>query len=85
MPVVEDQWPEELWKAVREAKGGADEGPAPLTEIGNDNPQPEWDLTSLYGDMGSVKSEDSRPASLRTLPPYMGDYEAKSEVRAIPS
>ena len=72
---------------MREAKGGGDEGPAPLIEIENDNPQPEWDLTSLYGDMGLVKSEDSRPASLRTLPTlphYMGEYEAKSEVRAIP-
>ena len=35
--------------------------------------------------MGSVKSKDSRAASLKTLPPYMGEYEAKSEVRAIPS
>ncbi len=32
-----------------------------------------------------VKSEDSRPASLKTLPPYLGEYEAKSEIRALPS
>ena len=41
------------------------------------------DLTSLYGDAGSVRSEDSRPVSLRTLPPYLGEYEAKSEVKAL--
>ena len=43
------------------------------------------DLTSLYGDAGSIRSEDSRPASLRTLSPYLGEYEAKSEIRALPS
>ena len=76
---------EELWKAVRQAKGEDDGKPAPFTEVGNDNPLPDMDLTSLYGDAGSIRSEDSRPASLRTLPPYLGEYEARTEIRALPS
>ena len=40
VPVVEAQWPEELWKAVREHKGVDEEVWAPLTEIGNDHSQP---------------------------------------------
>ena len=52
VPIVEGQWPEELWKAVREHKGVGEGVSAPLTEIGNDISQPDMDLTSLYGDMG---------------------------------
>ena len=43
------------------------------------------DQTSYFGDQGSVKSIESISRSLRTLPPYMGEYEAKSDIMAVPS
>lgn len=30
--------------------------------------------------MGSEKSEDSKPNTLKTLPSYLGEYEARSDV-----
>ena len=43
------------------------------------------DQSSYFGDQGSVKSVESISRSLRTLPPYMGEYEAKSDIMAVPS
>ena len=42
------------------------------------------DHSSYFGDQGSVKSVESISRSLRTLPPYMGEYEANS-IMAVPS
>lgn len=38
---------------------------------------------SYWGDQGVEMSLDSRPKPLRTLPSYMGEYEAKSNVMAF--
>ena len=43
------------------------------------------DHSSYFGDQGFVKSVESISRSLRTLPPYMGEYEAKSDIMAVPS
>ncbi|MCO5581225.1 hypothetical protein L7F22_035103 [Adiantum nelumboides] len=59
VPIVEEQWPREMWKAVREAKGDDDEKPAPLTEMGNDGPQPEMDhlCSAVIFDCASYSSK----------------------------
>ncbi|MCO5593983.1 hypothetical protein L7F22_048002 [Adiantum nelumboides] len=56
----------------------------PIKEFENGT-RVEFDMQSYWGDKGSLKSLDSQPNSLKTLPSYMGEYEARSKIRAIPS
>ena len=43
------------------------------------------DQGSLYGAMGLVKSESSADETLVELPPFLGDHEANSEIKRLPS
>ena len=43
------------------------------------------DQHSYYGDAETEMSIESEKNSLNTLPSYLGEYEARSEVRAMPS
>ena len=51
-------------------------------EAGSQN---NMDQSSYFGDQGSVKSIESISRSLRTLPPYMGEDEEKSDIMVVPS
>lgn len=57
----------------------------PLEEIDFDHKTLELEIRSEYGDVGSEKSKDSKAETLRTLTSYLGEYEAKSDLRKLPS
>ena len=50
-----------------------------------EKPPLHFDLTSLYGDMGSQHSQPSKDAELKELPQYTREHENKSKVMVIPS
>ncbi|MCO5566310.1 hypothetical protein L7F22_019987 [Adiantum nelumboides] len=86
VPIVEEHWPEELWKAVRNAQHREDDvRSAPFPEIALDRPPMDVDLQSFYGEAGSEASGDSRPETIRALPSFIGDYEAKSDIYRVPT
>ena len=86
VPEVDEEWANQLWKAVKHAhlEIHASEKP-PLEEIDFDQKTLELELRSEYGDAGSEKSEESKADTFKTLPSYQGSYEAKSDVRKLPS
>ena len=43
------------------------------------------DMQSFYGDDGSTVSEDSRPDTLKAMPSFIGDYEARSDIYRVPT
>ena len=57
----------------------------PIEEIDFDQKTLELELRSEYGDAGSEKSEDSKAETLKTLPSYQGDYEARSDIKRLPT
>ena len=87
IPEVDEKWGNKLWEAVnqtREKQNNKMETP-PLDEIDFDQHTLAMDLRSEYGDKGSEISQESKADTLKTLPSYLGDYEAKSETKKIPS
>ena len=42
-------------------------------------------MRSKYGGVGSEASQESKAESFKTLPSYLGEYEANSEVRKLPT
>ena len=56
-----------------------------LEEIDFDQKTLETKIRSEYGNAGSESSKSSKANTQKTLPSYQGDYEARSEVRKIPS
>lgn len=87
IPEVDESWGNKLWEAVnqtREKQNDKMETP-PLDEIDFDQHTLAMDLRSEYGDKGSEISQESKADTLKTLPSYLGDYEAKSETKKIPS
>ena len=85
-PEVDEEWGNQLWEAVKHTQPGAHslEEP-PLEEIDFDQKTLELELRSEYGDAGSEKSEDSKAETLKTLPSYQGDYEARSDIKRLPT
>ena len=84
---MEENWGNKLWEAVKRTQGrdeGQNEKP-PLEEIDFDQKTLEIEIRSEYGDAGSESSQSSKANTLKNLPSYQGDYEARSEVRKIPS
>ncbi|MCO5561039.1 hypothetical protein L7F22_014660 [Adiantum nelumboides] len=86
VPEVEEPWPHSLWETIRNRK---DESVilqlAPILEINLDNEFYPGDIQSLYGDAGTEVSMESKPQSLKTLPSFIDEHEAKSEMRIVPS
>ena len=86
VPEVNEEWANQLWEAVKHTQPGAHSlAEPPIDEIDFDQKTLELELRSEYGDAGSEKSEDSKAETLKTLPSYQGDYEAKSDIRKLPS
>ena len=57
---VRDSWPEILWNQVQNAKHGSKTfDSAPFDELDVKKPPLHFDLTLLYGDMGSQQSQQS--------------------------
>jgi hypothetical protein len=86
VPEVDEEWANQLWEAVKHTQLGAHsrEEP-PLDKIDFDQKTLELELRSEYGDAGSEKSEDSKAETLKTLPSYQGDYEARSDIKRLPT
>ncbi|MCO5588534.1 hypothetical protein L7F22_042491 [Adiantum nelumboides] len=86
IPEVEEPWPQSLWETIRNRKdGSATWQSAPILEIVLDNEFYPDDIESLYGDVGTKVSMDSKPQSLKTLPSFIGEHKAKSEIKIVPS
>ncbi|MCO5564867.1 hypothetical protein L7F22_018535 [Adiantum nelumboides] len=83
---IEEPWPNEWWETIRSAKdGSATFQSAPIVEVNTGHELYQGDIQSLYGDAGIGVSIESKPESLKTLPSYIGEHEAKSETRVVPS
>ncbi|MCO5551829.1 hypothetical protein L7F22_005332 [Adiantum nelumboides] len=86
VPEVEEPWPQSLWENIRNKKDeSATLQSAPIPEIVLNNEFYPGNIQSLYGDAGIEISMDSKPQSLKTLPSFIGEREAKSEIRIVPS
>ena len=76
---MEENWVNKLWEAVKRTQGrdeGQNEKP-PLEEIDFDQKTLEIETRSEYGDAGSESSQSSKANTLKNLPSYQGDYEAR--------
>ncbi|MCO5587134.1 hypothetical protein L7F22_041081 [Adiantum nelumboides] len=86
IPEVEKPWPQSLWETIRNRKDrSATLQSAPIPKVVLNNEFYPGDIQSLYGNVGTEVSMDSKPPSLKTLPSFIGDHEAKSEIRIVPS
>ncbi|MDM1593481.1 hypothetical protein, partial [Escherichia coli] len=88
IPSLDEELATQLWEEVREKlKGKSEDEKPPFSAIA---PSSDWDdkddlelpPNSDWEGEVDMASEDS---VLRTLPEYMGEYEAKSEVNPIPT
>ena len=84
---VDEDWGNKLWDAIKQTqdKTKSKKGKPPLDETDFDQKTLELEMRSKYGDVGSKKSQESKAATLKTLPPYMGEYKAKSDIKKLPS
>ena len=55
----------------------------PIEEIDLEQKTLELEMRSKYGGMGLEVSQGSKVDSFKTLPSYLGEYEANSEVRKL--
>ena len=76
-----------MGEAVKRTQGRDEEQnkKPPLEATNFDQKTLEIKIRSEYGDAGSESSASSKTNTLKTFPSYQGDYEARSEVRKIPS
>ena len=81
-----EEWVKMLWEEVRRVKmGNEPNAKAPFTELDLDRNQADLEDVSRYGDLGSKKSEKRESTSTKTLPSFVGSYEAKSEIKRVPT
>ena len=86
VPEVEDALVDGLWEELKRRKLEAQENkPPPLEEIDFDQKTLVLELRSKFADAASEKTVESDKGTLKTLPSFKGDYEAKSEIKRIPS
>ncbi|MCO5583996.1 hypothetical protein L7F22_037914 [Adiantum nelumboides] len=86
VPEAEEPWPQSLWEIIKNRKDeSATLQSVPIPEVVLNNKFYPSDIQSLYGDAGTEISMDSKPEFLKTLPSFIGEHEAKSEIRIVPS
>ena len=87
IPEVDENWGNKLWEAVKTTHGeqGSETTKPPIEEIDFDQKTLELEIRSEYGGDESKTSLESKAKTLKTLPSYLGEYEAKSEVRKLPT
>ena len=77
---------EKLWNRVEQAKQGSNTfASAPMEEIYEDPNQCRYGTNSICGYIGLVESQESIDEDLNEMPQYLGEHEAKSEIRVLPS
>ena len=73
---VKDNSPKNLWDGVQNAKHGSKTfDSAPFDQLDVENPLLHFDLTSLYGDIGSQHSQHSEDTELKELPKYTAEQK----------
>ena len=86
IPEAKGNWRENLWSMVEKAKQGSNIfDSAPIEEVHIDPNPLDFDENSIYGYIGSVKSQESQHKFLKELPQYLGEHEARSEIKVLPS
>ena len=86
VPDILEEWPNKLWSMVEQANQGSHTfASAPMEEIYADPNQYKVDTNSIFGYIGSAKSHKSIDEDLKELPQYLGEHEAKSKIRVLPS
>ncbi|MCO5564606.1 hypothetical protein L7F22_018271 [Adiantum nelumboides] len=86
IPEIDEPWPNGLWEAIKSAKdGNVTFQSAPIIEVNTGHEVYQGDNQSLYGDAGTEVSIESKPESLKTLPSYIREHEAKSKTSVVPS
>ena len=85
VPEVRDDWPNQLWEAIRNAKDGSlTLKSVPLETVFEHPIMVEQNPESLYEDAGSEKLEGSKASSLKTIPSFLGESEHNSIIRKLP-
>ena len=75
-----------LWEELKQRKLEAQKDkPPPLEEIDFDHKTLVLELRSKLVNAAFEKTMESARGTLRTLPSFQGDYEAKSKTKKIPS
>ena len=87
IPEVDEDWGNKLWDAIKTTQGlkGSDYTKPPIDELEFDRNTLEMGARSDYGDQASEASQESKAETLKTLPSYLGSYEAKSEIKKFPN
>ena len=83
---ITKKWPKKLWSMVEQAKQGSNTfSSAPMEEIYADPNKYEFDADSICGYIGSMESQESLDEDLKKMPQYLGEHEAKSKIKMLPS
>ena len=86
VPIVEDELVNGLWEELKQRKLEAQKDKPPcLEEIDFDQKTLVLELRSKLADAAFEKTMESTRGTLRMLPSFQGDYEAKSKTKKIPS
>ena len=80
-----EQWVQNLWREIRETKlKEILEEKAPIKELDLDKSQLNIEVESRYADCGSEESGESEARSNKTLPSFIGEFDARSDIRRVP-
>ena len=84
---VDKDWGNKLWDAIKTTQGqkGSIDAEPPIEEIDFDQKTLGLEIRSEYGEADSEISHESKAETLKTLPSYLGEYEAKSKVKKYPT
>ena len=86
IPALEEETAKELWQEVRKHKENEKETEtsAPISIVGQTDYLGMDKLSLTSDELRGETDGDSKANTLATLPPYLGDYETKTEVIHIP-
>ncbi|MGJ2631344.1 hypothetical protein ACR8J5_22150, partial [Salmonella enterica subsp. enterica serovar Paratyphi A] len=88
IPSLDEELATQLWEEVREKlKGKTEGGKPPLTSIAQpENSERQLGASpSVSGDWESETVVSSQDTQLNSLPNYLGEYEARSEIVPVPT
>ena len=87
IPECDEDWGNKLWDAIKTTRGqkGSEYTKPPIEELDFNQKTLEMGVRSDYGDQASEASQESKAETLKTLPSYLGSYEAKSETKKFPN
>ena len=81
---VNEDWGNQLWEVVNKTYGEIrNEVKPPIEEIDFAQKTLELEMRLDYGGCRSKTSHERKAESFKTLPSYLGEYEAKSKVKKL--